>query len=32
MNVAVTHEDILAELCNKYPQNPISGRPLYSFD
>jgi len=32
MNVAITHEDILAELCNKYPQNPISGRPLYSFD
>jgi predicted GH43/DUF377 family glycosyl hydrolase len=31
MNVAVTHEDILAELCDKYPQNPLSGRPLYSF-
>ena len=31
MNVAITHEDILAELCNKYPQNPISGRPLYQL-
>lgn len=32
MNVAITHEDILAELCTKYPQDPISGRPLYSID
>ena len=32
MNVAITHEDILADLCTKYPQNPISGRPLYSID
>jgi len=32
MNVAITHEDILAELCTKYPQNPISGKPLYSID
>jgi predicted GH43/DUF377 family glycosyl hydrolase len=32
MNVAITHEDILVELCNKYPQNPLSGRPLYQFD
>ena len=32
MNIAITHEDILAELCNKYPQNPISGRPLYPLD
>jgi predicted GH43/DUF377 family glycosyl hydrolase len=31
MNVAITHEDILAELCNKYPQDPLSGRPLYSI-
>lgn len=31
MNVAITHEDILAELCEKYPQNPETGRPLYSF-
>jgi hypothetical protein len=31
MNVAITHEDILAELCEKYPQDPQSGRPLYEF-
>ncbi len=31
MNVAVTHEDVLAELCHTYPQNPISGRPLYQL-
>jgi predicted GH43/DUF377 family glycosyl hydrolase len=29
MNVAITHEDILAQLCNEYPQDPISGKPLY---
>ena len=29
MNVAITHEDILAQLCDKYPQDPFSGRPLY---
>lgn len=29
MNLAVTHEDILAELCNRYPQNPLSGEVLY---
>lgn len=28
MNLAVTHEDILAELCDKYPQNPLSGEAL----
>jgi len=32
MNVAITHEDILAELCIKYPQNPITGRPLYALN
>ncbi len=32
MNVAITHEDILVELCEKYPQDPKSGRPLYSFN
>ena len=32
MNVAITHEDILAELCEKYPQNPKSGRPLYPLN
>ena len=29
MNVAISHEDILVELCEKYPQEPASGRPLY---
>ena len=28
MNVAISHEDVLAELCNKYPQDPSSGRPI----
>jgi len=32
MNVAITHEDILAELCKKYPQDPKSGRPLYRMN
>ncbi len=32
MNVAITHEDILAELCQKYPQDPGSGRPLYTLN
>jgi len=32
MNVAITHEDILAELCEKYPQEPMSGRPLYQLN
>ncbi|MFZ1808862.1 MAG: hypothetical protein WAU36_16645 [Cyclobacteriaceae bacterium] len=32
MNVAISHEDILAELCEKYPQDPGSGRPLYSLE
>lgn len=31
MNLAVTHEDILAELCNKYPQNPLTGEMLYKI-
>ncbi len=29
MNVAITHEDVLVELCKKYPQDPKTGRPLY---
>ena len=29
MNVAITHEDVLAELCNTYPQDPATGLPLY---
>ena len=32
MNVAITHEDILAELCEKYPQEPASGRRLYPLN
>lgn len=31
MNVAISHEDVLAELCNTYPQDPKTGRPLYDF-
>jgi len=31
MNLAITHEDILAELCNKYPQDPLSGKALYEM-
>ena len=29
MNVAVSHEDILAELCRRYGQDPHTGRLLY---
>jgi len=32
MNVAISHEDVLAELCEKYPQDPESGRPLYQLN
>ncbi|MEN8225176.1 MAG: glycosidase [Bacteroidota bacterium] len=31
MNLAFTHEDILAELCKKYPQNPLTGEALYKI-
>ncbi len=31
MNLAFTHEDILAELCNKYPQDPVTGEALYKI-
>ena len=31
MNVAISHEDILAELCHIYPQDPTSGIPLYDL-
>ncbi len=31
MNVAFSHEDILAELCNQYPQDPLSGVPTYNL-
>jgi hypothetical protein len=29
MNVAVSHEDVLATLCQRYGQDPQSGRLLY---
>lgn len=29
MNVGISHEDVLAELCENYGQDPESGRPLY---
>ncbi len=31
MNVAVSHEDVLAELCRRYGQDPRSGRLLYAI-
>lgn len=31
MNVAFSHEDILAELCNRYPQDPLTGIPMYNL-
>jgi predicted GH43/DUF377 family glycosyl hydrolase len=31
MNVGFSHEDILAELCINYPQDPLSGQPLYKI-
>nr|NQU90750.1 glycosidase [Bacteroidota bacterium] len=31
MNLAITHEDILAELCNKYLQDPLTGEALYGM-
>ncbi len=31
MNVAVSHEDILAEICNEFPQDPNSGIALYDL-
>ena len=31
MNVAITHEDVLTQLCNEYPQDAMSGRPLYQL-
>jgi len=31
MNVAFSHEDILAELCNRYPQDPLSGQATYKI-
>jgi predicted GH43/DUF377 family glycosyl hydrolase len=31
MNVAVTHEDVLAELCQRYGQDPLTGRLAYDI-
>ena len=31
MNVGITHEDVLTELCTKYGQDPLTGKPLYSL-
>lgn len=31
MNVGISHEDILAELCYCYPQDPETGQPLYQI-
>jgi len=30
MNIAITHEDILVELCNRYPQDPLTGIAQYN--
>jgi hypothetical protein len=29
MNVAVGHEDVFAELCTRYGQDPVTGRLQY---
>lgn len=31
MNVGISHEDILAELCNKYPQDTKTGQAIYEI-
>jgi len=31
MNVAVSHEDVLAELCIRYPQDAMTGKLIYSL-
>ena len=31
MNLAVSHEDVLAELCRRYPMDPSSSRPAYDL-
>ena len=31
MNVGISHEDILAELCYRYPQDPETGQPMYQI-
>jgi predicted GH43/DUF377 family glycosyl hydrolase len=31
MNVGFSHEDILAAMCKQYPQDPLTGKPLYKI-
>ncbi|MHC4769096.1 MAG: glycoside hydrolase family 130 protein, partial [Planctomycetota bacterium] len=31
MNVGVSHEDVLAELCRRYPMDPTDGRPAFDI-
>jgi len=31
MNLCVSHEDVLIDLCERYGQDPLSGRPLYKL-
>jgi predicted GH43/DUF377 family glycosyl hydrolase len=31
MNVAASHEDVLAALCQRYGQDPCTGRPNYAI-
>ncbi len=31
MNVGISHEDILAELCKRYPQDPATGQAMYTY-
>jgi predicted GH43/DUF377 family glycosyl hydrolase len=31
MNVGVSHEDVLAELCRRYPMDPADGRPAFDI-
>ncbi|MFC1765626.1 glycosidase [Planctomycetota bacterium] len=31
MNIGISHEDVLAELCMQYGQDPLQGTPLYDL-
>jgi len=31
MNVGFTHEDVVAELCNRYPADAMTGKPIYKI-
>ena len=31
LNLGFSHEDILAELCQRYPQDTETGQPLYDI-